>query len=63
MAKKILKDPNLSKLATRMFGSYIDVKNDDRILAEGAHVGEMIKLGEADESLNFEVELVPPRLD
>ena len=61
--QKILKDPNLSRLATFKFADCIDAKRDDKLLAEGCDIGEMMKLGEADEGLTFELELVGPNLD
>ena len=56
IAKKILKDKNLSELASFKFNSNIDRKNEDVMFVEGAQVTNLLDK-ERDERMNFEVEL------
>ena len=42
MAKKILKDPNLSTIVTRKFNAHIDKDNDNKMLIEGAEIKTII---------------------
>ena len=56
MAKKILKDPNLSHHATRKFNSTVDKFDNKKFMVEGAEVKDLIEKM-AGNNENFEVEL------
>ena len=43
MAKKILKDPNLSHHATRKFNATIEKFNNCKFMVEGAEVKDLIE--------------------
>jgi hypothetical protein len=43
MAKRILKDPGLSQIATRKFNEAIDRENDKRFAAEGSVLHDLLK--------------------
>ena len=56
VAKRILRDPNLSKLATLKFHENVDKLNDDLMCVKGAVVTDIIKV-KNDGDKKFEVEL------
>ena len=43
MAKQILKDPTLSRMATTKFHHLIDKVNDDKICTEGAIITDLLE--------------------
>jgi hypothetical protein len=43
LAKKILKDPNLSLMASRKFNGTIDKKDPDKLVVTGAVITELIE--------------------
>ena len=60
MAKRILKDPGLSQIATRKFNETIDRENDQRFAAEGSVLHDLLKQQEL-ELENYEVEMKPEK--
>lgn len=59
LAKKILKDPNLSTLASRKFHNTIDQTNDRKMVVEGAQIHDIIEQ-ENEKAEEFEVEIERP---
>jgi len=56
LAKKILKDPNLSKLASRKFNNYIDKINENLMFNKAANITDILPIN-SDVDDEFEVEL------
>ena len=56
-AKRILKDPNLSKYATRKFNGTVDKHKPVKFLMDGAQITEMIEKEMAKKE-NYEIELL-----
>ena len=59
MAKRILKDPNLSYIANRKFTKNIERVKEDAFVQEGAIVKELVGNEREKKETNWEVELSP----
>lgn len=57
LAKKILKDPTLSLMATKKFNGTIESKDDAKMVVEGAVITEIIEAKNEEAEKEFECEL------
>jgi len=57
IAKRILKDPNLSQIATRKFNETIDRSKEGNFVLHGAFVSDLLEM-DKDRAKEFEVELM-----
>lgn len=62
LAKRILKDPNLSKLANRKFKTTLDQDNPAKFFVAGAQIKELVEDDDEKEE-RLEIELCPTRKD
>ena len=58
IAKKILKDPNLSLIATRKFNGHIEKSDPGKFMAENCVLSDLQEEPEKEDEEQFEVEML-----